>query len=161
MRSGAAERSRLVTPAMRRRTFTSCATVLTLRRRRRPRPNSQTSTPAACVDLHENQGDHLSAAPASVREPGSCRGDITGKSREGNCPFGFGLRQCLLGCCGTCTAHFIGFFCLLNHFVYFCSDFYRVTTFLENLEMSGNLTAVGEMLGNWSCQGKVRRKSCE
>jgi len=26
------------------------------------------------------------------------------------CPFGFGLHQCLLGCCGTCTAHFIGFF---------------------------------------------------
>ena len=56
---------------------------------------------------------------------------------------------------------FYRIFCLLNHFVYFCSDFYRVTTFLENLEMSGNLTAVGEMLGNWSCQGKVRRKSCE
>ena len=31
----------------------------------------------------------------------------------------------------------------------------RVTTCLENLEMSGNLTAVREMSGKKSCHGKV------
>jgi len=31
----------------------------------------------------------------------------------------------------------------------------RVTTCLENLEISGNLTAVREMSGKKSCQGKV------
>jgi len=32
---------------------------------------------------------------------------------------------------------------------------YRVTTCLENLEISGNLTAVSEMSGKKSCQEKV------
>jgi len=32
---------------------------------------------------------------------------------------------------------------------------YRVTTFLENLEMSGNLEHVREMSGKKSCHGKV------
>jgi len=31
----------------------------------------------------------------------------------------------------------------------------RVTTCLENLEMSGNVTAVREVSGKKSCQGKV------